>query len=71
MSLVLSTAYSRFVVGSTARAGASGYFRKGLVSSRTAIVFLIPSLLALFTVRKVLLPAISHELPLVGRLIVL
>ncbi len=62
VSPVLSTAYSLFVVGSTSVVGASGYFRKGLVSLKTAIVFLLPSLLAVFAVRKVLLPAIPHEL---------
>ena len=66
VSPVLSTAYSLFVVGSTAVVGAAGYARKGLVSLRTAVVFLVPSLLAVFVVRKVLLPAIPHELFRVG-----
>ena len=65
----LSTAYSLFVVGSTSAVGASGYFRKGLVSLRTAVVFLIPSLLAVFGVRKVLMPAIPHELFTLGSLV--
>lgn len=59
---VLSTAYSLFVVGSTSVVGASGYFRKGLVSMKTAVVFLLPSLLAVFAVRKLLMPAIPQEL---------
>ena len=50
--------------------GAGGLLPSRLVSLRTAIVFLIPSLLALFTVRKVLMPAIPHELLSMGRLIV-
>jgi uncharacterized membrane protein YfcA len=66
VSPVLSTAYSLFVVGSTAVVGAAGYLRKGLVSLRTAVVFLMPSLLAVFAVRKVLLPAIPAELFAVG-----
>ena len=69
VSPVLSTAYSLFVVGSTSAVGASGYFRKGLVSLKTAVVFLLPSLLAVFAVRKVLLPAIPPELFTVGRLV--
>ena len=56
VSPVLSTAYSLFVVGSTSVAGAWSYFRKGLVSLRTAVVFLLPSLLAVFAVRRVLMP---------------
>jgi len=70
VSPVLSTAYSLFVVGSTAVVGAASYFRRGLVSLRTAVVFLLPSLLAVFGVRKVLLPAIPHELFTVGGLLV-
>jgi uncharacterized membrane protein YfcA len=66
VSPVLSTAYSLFVVGSTAVVGAARYARKGLVSLHTAVVFLLPSLLAVFTVRKVLLPAIPNELFRVG-----
>lgn len=66
VSPVLSTAYSLFVVSSTAVVGAAGYARKGLVSLRTAVVFLLPSLLAVFAVRRVLLPAIPHELFTLG-----
>ncbi|QDA62135.1 sulfite exporter TauE/SafE family protein [Hymenobacter jejuensis] len=69
VSPVLSTAYSLFVVGSTAAVGASGYFRKGMVSVKTAVVFLLPSLAAVFLVRKVLLPAIPHELFTVGKMV--
>ena len=69
VSPVLSTAYSLFVVGSTALVGASGYFRKGLVSVPTALVFLATSVAAVFLTRKFLLPAIPHELFTVGRLV--
>jgi len=69
VSPVLSTAYSLFVVGSTSVVGAWGYFRKGLVSLRTAVVFLLPSLLAVFAVRKVVLPALPSELFTVGSLV--
>lgn len=70
VSPVLSTAYSLFVVGSTSVVGASRYFRRGLVSLRTAVVFLLPSLLAVFAVRKVVLPAIPPQLFAVGGLVV-
>ena len=69
VSPVLSTAYSLFVVGSTSVVGASGYFRKGLVSLKTAVVFLIPSLMAVFAVRKVLVPAIPPVLFTAGRIV--
>ncbi|MCB2410682.1 sulfite exporter TauE/SafE family protein [Hymenobacter lucidus] len=69
VSPVLSTAYSLFVVGSTSVVGAWGYFRKGLVSLKTALVFLIPSLLAVFAVRKLLMPAIPHQLFTLGHVV--
>ena len=70
VSPVLSTAYSLCVVGSTAAVGAASYLRRGLVSLRTAVVFLLPSLLAVFAVRKLLLPAIPHALFTVGEVLV-
>ncbi|MET4105178.1 sulfite exporter TauE/SafE family protein [Hymenobacter sp. UYP22] len=70
VSPVLSTAYSLFVVGSTSVVGASGYFRKGLVSLKTALVFLGPSLAAVFAVRRLVMPAIPAELLTVGGLVV-
>ncbi|RSK43601.1 sulfite exporter TauE/SafE family protein [Hymenobacter perfusus] len=70
VSPVLSTAYSLFVVGSTSVVGASGYFRKGLVSLKTALVFLGPSLAAVFAMRRLVMPAIPAELFVVGGLVV-
>jgi uncharacterized membrane protein YfcA len=69
VSPVLSTAYSLFVVGSTSVVGASGYFRKGLVSMPTALVFLATSLVTVFLTRKYLMPSIPHELFTVGSIV--
>jgi len=69
VSPVLSTAYSLFVVGSTSLVGAMGYFRKGLVSVRTALVFLTTSLVSVFLTRKFVMPAIPHELFKAGTLV--
>ncbi|GAB3241494.1 sulfite exporter TauE/SafE family protein [Hymenobacter seoulensis] len=68
VSPVLSTAYSLFVVGSTSVVGASGYFRKGLVSIPTALVFLATSLVSVFLTRKVVMPAIPQDLFTIGSL---
>ena len=68
VSPVLSTAYSLFVVGSTSVVGAAGYFRKGLVSLPTALLFLGPSVAAVFLTRKVIMPAIPEQLCMVGSL---
>ncbi|GAB3636867.1 sulfite exporter TauE/SafE family protein [Hymenobacter arcticus] len=62
VSPVLSTAYSLFVVGTTAVVGAWRYARQGLVALPTALVFLGPSLAVVFLARKVLLPAVPAEL---------
>ncbi len=63
---VPATAYSLFVVGLTALVGSAMYMRKGLVSYRTALVFGIPSLLAVFATRRFLVPAIPLQIGSVG-----
>jgi len=67
---VLSTAYSLFIVGTTALAGAIPNMRKGLVNYPTAILFAIPSLIAVFIARAFLVPAIPDELFSVGKLVI-
>lgn len=55
---VLSTAYSLFIVGTSALIGSFSYMKKGLLSYKTAIVFAIPSFLAVYATRKFIVPAI-------------
>jgi len=62
MDAVLATAYSLFIVGATSVVGSLSYFKKGLVNIRTAIVFGIPSIAAIFLTREYLLPAIPEEI---------
>ncbi|WP_299255498.1 sulfite exporter TauE/SafE family protein [uncultured Aquimarina sp.] len=59
---VTATAYSLFVVGSSALVGAIKNLRKGLVSFRTAIIFSIPAFIAVYLTRKFLIPAIPDKL---------
>jgi uncharacterized membrane protein YfcA len=59
---VTSTAYSLFVVGSTALVGAVRNMLKGMVDFRTAIVFAIPALVAVYLTRAFLIPAIPEVL---------
>lgn len=61
-----ATAYSLFIVGLTALVGAGGYYRKQLVDLRTALVFSAPSLVAVFLVRKFVMPAIPDAVFAVG-----
>ena len=63
---VLATAYSLFIVGSTSLVGSVTYFRKGLVNIKTAIVFGIPSIIAVFLTRAYIVPAIPNEILAVG-----
>jgi uncharacterized protein len=67
---VLSTAYSLFIVGSTALVGAVGYMRKGLVHYKAALIFAAPSFVAVFLTRKYLVPAIPGTLCTFGDFVV-
>lgn len=67
---VLATAYSLFVVGSTSLVGAATYMRKGLVNYKTALVFAVPSFIAVFLTRKFLVPALPNPLFTVGEAII-
>lgn len=62
----LSTAYSLFIVGITALTGAIPNMRRGNISYKTAIVFAIPSMLAVYCTRAFILPGIPDHLFRVG-----
>lgn len=59
---VAATSYSLFIVGATSAVGTFPYFKKGLVNVRTAILFGIPSILAVFLTRAYVVPAIPKHL---------
>lgn len=67
---VAATAYSLFIVGFTSAVGSVGYFRKGLVNVRTALVFGAPSIIAVFLTRAYLVPAIPKEVMTLGSFVV-
>lgn len=64
-----ATHYTMFVVGVTAFIGAVRKYQEDLVDVKTAVFFLIPSLLSLFFTRKVVLPAIPANLFSIGNFI--
>lgn len=66
---VLATAYSLFVVGATSLAGSFSFMKKRLVNYKTAIVFAIPSLLAVYFTRRFIVPAIPEVLFSIGNFI--
>jgi uncharacterized membrane protein YfcA len=59
---VLATAYSLFIVGTTALMGSVDYMRKKLVNYKAALIFAIPSFVAVFLTRKFVVPAIPAVL---------
>lgn len=67
---ITATAYSLFVVGTSALVGAINSTRKGLVSFRTAIVFAIPAFIAVYATRKYLVPIIPEQIFSVSEFIV-
>ncbi|MDW8272976.1 MAG: sulfite exporter TauE/SafE family protein [Chitinophagales bacterium] len=67
---VVATAYSLFIVGLTSAVGSFSYFKKGLVNIRTAIVFGIPSIIAVFATRAWLVPAIPQEIFHIGNFVI-
>lgn len=67
---VVATSYSLFIVGLTSGVGSVGYFKKGLVNIKTAIVFGIPSIIAVFTTRALIVPAIPKEVFTIGDFVV-
>lgn len=66
---VLATAYSLFIVGLSSLIGSVNYMKKGLVSYKTAVVFAIPSLTAVFLTRKYIVPAIPQEIITLGEFV--
>jgi uncharacterized membrane protein YfcA len=67
---VLSTAYSLFVVGLTSAVGSVSHFRNGNVHLKTALIFGLPSILAVYSVRKFVVPAIPDPVFSLGSLAV-
>ncbi len=63
---ILATAYSLFVVGSTAVVGAVRRSAEGLVNWRVGLLFALPSLTAVFFTRFAIVPNLPDELFALG-----
>ncbi|MDN3593754.1 sulfite exporter TauE/SafE family protein [Zunongwangia endophytica] len=59
---VTATAYSLFVVGSSSAVGAIDNFNKGRIDFKSSIIFALPAVIAIFSTRKFLLPAIPDHI---------
>lgn len=66
----LATVYSLFIVGMTSLAGSVSYFKKGLINLKTALVFGIPSIAAVFLTRTYVVTAIPDEIFSLGNFII-
>jgi uncharacterized membrane protein YfcA len=67
---ILATAYSLFIVGSTSLIGALPKYKQGLVNLKTALIFGVPSIIAVFATRRFIVPAIPDVIFHLGDLAV-
>lgn len=67
---VLATAYSLFIVGSSSLVGVVPKYKQGMVNLKTAIIFGIPSIAAVFATRKFIVPGIPKEVFNIGDFVV-
>lgn len=61
-----ATVYSLFVVGITSTVGSVSYFKRGMVNTKTVVVFGIPSVTAVFLTRAYIAPAIPQSIFSIG-----
>jgi len=67
---VMATAYSLFIVGSTSLIGSFPKYKGGEINLRTAIIFGIPSIAAVYATRAFIVPAIPTELFTIGSFVI-
>lgn len=66
LSPVISTAYSLFIVGLTSLVGSYKFYKRGMVSLKTALVFGLPSIVAVYATRRYIVPAIPESIFTIG-----
>lgn len=66
----LATAYSLFIVGTTSLVGGVQSAMKNLVDFRTAVVFAIPSFIAVYLTRRYFVPLLPEDMFTLGSFIV-
>lgn len=67
---VVATAYSLFIVGLASLVGAIPKYKQGQVNLKTALIFGIPSIAAVFATRKFIVPRIPQEVFTIGDFVV-
>ena len=63
---VLATAYSLFIVGSTSLVGAFPKYKNGEINIKTAVIFGLPSIAAVYATRAFIVPAIPSTIMNLG-----
>ena len=66
---VTTTVYSLFVVGTSASVGTARNLNKGTIDLKTALVFAIPCLVAVFATRKFLMPILPEKVASLGNFV--
>lgn len=66
LSPLSATVYSLFIVGGTSISGSVSYFKKGQIDFKNALIFGIPSLIAVFITRRFVVPNIPNEIFSIG-----
>ncbi len=67
---VLASAYSLFIVGTSSLVGAFPKYKQGQVNLKTALIFGVPSIVAVFATRKFIVPNIPREVFTIGDLVI-
>ncbi len=67
---VIATAYSLFIVGSSSLVGAIPKYKQGLVNLKTAFIFGIPAIAAVYATRKFIVPNIPKEVFSIGDFVI-
>lgn len=67
---VVATAYSLFIVGATSLVGTFPKYRDGMVNLKTALIFGVPAILAVYATRAFLVPMIPDPVFSLGSLLV-
>jgi uncharacterized membrane protein YfcA len=67
---VIATVYSLFIVGVSSFIGVLPKYKQGMVKMRTAMVFGIPSITAVFLTRKFIVPSIPQQVATINGIVV-
>lgn len=66
---VVATAYSLFIVGSTSLVGSFPKYKGNEINLKTALIFGLPSIAAVYATRAFIVPAIPDELFTIGSIV--